>query len=167
MKDRRLLKGLRSVALSLDKDASEKTGCFQLLQSIASHCGLCLGDDGLVIASTDLELQKDHPQVRGCASSLSCIAYKLLTALLTVLHTLLQPNKKRKRETGNQLLGQVIISGLPVEPYTAGFYGTAVDKQMLPCMSLMAIAASSQAATVTRLCYRRQHRSSFSTVTAC
>lgn len=140
MKDRRLLKGLRSVALSLDKDASEKAGSFQLLQSIASHCGLCLGDDGLLITCKDFE---DHPQVRGCASSLSCIAYKLLTALLTVLHMLLQPNKKRKRETGNQLLGKVIISGLPVEPYTAGFYGTAVDKQMLPCMSLMAIAVSS------------------------
>lgn len=83
MKDRRLLKGLRSVALSLNRNAGEKADSFSLLQSIAAHCGLCLGDDGLVIACKDLKLQKDHPQVSGRASSRSCAAYKLLTAWLT------------------------------------------------------------------------------------
>lgn len=109
MKDRRLLKGLRSVALSLDRDAGEKADSFSLLQSIAAHCGLSLGDEGLVIACKDRKTHKDHSQVRGCASSLGCVAYKLLTALLKGLCMLLQPSKKRKRETGNEPLGTLQV----------------------------------------------------------
>ncbi len=48
MKDRRLIKGLRSVALSLHPYVAEKADSFTLLQSIAAHCGVKLGEDGSV-----------------------------------------------------------------------------------------------------------------------
>lgn len=64
MKDRRLMKGLRSVALSLDPDVSEKADSFTLLQSIAAHCGLKLGDDGSVATCKKLNLQESSSLVR-------------------------------------------------------------------------------------------------------
>ena len=79
MKDTRLLKGLRSVALSLDTGVSEKAGSFSLLQSIAAHCGLMLGDDGEVATCKELKRRNGRSLVRGPASSLSYVAHELLT----------------------------------------------------------------------------------------
>ena len=83
MKDRRLLRGLRSVAVSLDTGDSEKADSFSLLQSIAAHCGLRLSDDGLVATCKQLKRQDSTFLVSGCARSLSCVAPELLTAMLT------------------------------------------------------------------------------------
>ena len=80
MKDRRLLKGLRAVALSLITDVSEKADPFSLLQSIAAHCGLSLGDDGLVATCKALKRQNASILVSG---PLSCVACELLTAIVT------------------------------------------------------------------------------------
>ena len=78
MKDRRLLKSLRSVALSLDPGVSEKADPFSLLQSIAAHCGLRLGDDGLVEPCKDLTRQRNSCMVRGRTRSFNCVARELL-----------------------------------------------------------------------------------------
>ena len=59
MKDRRLLKGLRSVASSLDPGVSEKADSFSLLQSIAAKCGLSLDDDGLVSVCKQKKARRD------------------------------------------------------------------------------------------------------------
>ena len=59
MKDRRLIKGLRSVASSLDPAVSEKADSFSLLQSIAAKCGLRLGDDGVVAIGKQAKAQRD------------------------------------------------------------------------------------------------------------
>ena len=83
MKDRRLFEGLRSVALSLDTGVSEKADSFSLLQSIAAHCGLRLGDDGSVATSKALKSHDNLVLVRGGARSLRCVAPELLTAILT------------------------------------------------------------------------------------
>ena len=65
MKDRRLLKGLRAVALSLGTDVGGKADPFSLLQSIAVHCGLRLDDDGLVATREELKHQNASVLVRG------------------------------------------------------------------------------------------------------
>lgn len=71
MKDRRLNKGLRSVALSLDPYIGENVDSFTLLQSIAAHCGLKLGDDGLAATCKELKRPLCSSLVRGCACCLS------------------------------------------------------------------------------------------------
>ena len=49
MKERRLHKGLRCVAMALNVSVSNSADPFCLLQSIAATCGVALGDDGSLV----------------------------------------------------------------------------------------------------------------------
>lgn len=49
MKERRLHKGLRCVAMALNVSVSNSADSFCLLQSIAATCGVALGDDGSLV----------------------------------------------------------------------------------------------------------------------